>query len=163
MCFIGVRVFEKDETALKMWHTQSGHEHQSLLKIFSEWMNDNRRIFVRDMARTLQISIGSFEHITHEELKYKKVCANWISRLFSVEQKDQRVQVSTHLLNWSRQEILPNPPYNPHLSSCDFYLFGSLKEAVSGIRFRKLWWSWKFRAKRTAHNQKIVLKVFWNF
>ena len=33
-------------------------------------------------------------------------------------------------------ELLPHPPYNPDLTSSDFHLFGSLREAVRGRKFR---------------------------
>lgn len=36
-------------------------------------------------------------------------------------------------LHW---DVLPHPPYSPDLSPCDFHVFGPLKEALGGQRFR---------------------------
>jgi histone-lysine N-methyltransferase SETMAR len=32
-------------------------------------------------------------------------------------------------------ELLPHPPYSPHLAPSDYHLFGSLKKALRGRRF----------------------------
>ncbi|GBM24492.1 Histone-lysine N-methyltransferase SETMAR [Araneus ventricosus] len=34
-----------------------------------------------------------------------------------------------------RWETLEHPPYSPELSSCDFHVFGPLKQAIRGHRF----------------------------
>lgn len=35
-----------------------------------------------------------------------------------------------------RWEVLPHPPYSPDLSPCDYHLFGPLKEALGGKKFK---------------------------
>ena len=35
-----------------------------------------------------------------------------------------------------RFECLPQPPYSPDLASSDFHMFGPLKEAMGGKKFR---------------------------
>jgi hypothetical protein len=44
------------------------------------------------------------------------------------------MEVEGHLTNlgFTRME---HPPYSPDLASCDFFLFGAMKEKLSGQRF----------------------------
>ena len=37
---------------------------------------ENRRVTVKEVASVLDISVGSAHHIIHDELKFRKVCAN---------------------------------------------------------------------------------------
>lgn len=60
-------------------------------------------VFVCNMAKTSRIRVST-ENIIYKEMKYRKVCATWIPKQLSVEQKHQKVQVSTHLLNRFHQE-----------------------------------------------------------
>jgi hypothetical protein len=46
----------------------------------NELIQANRRIKVRDVVRTLDISIGTAHKIIHEAVGYDKVCARWVPR-----------------------------------------------------------------------------------
>ena len=43
--------------------------------------------------------------------------------------------ITTQFLTANNVRILPHPPYSPDLAPCDFWLFGYLKNKLSGQRF----------------------------
>ncbi|GBM89667.1 hypothetical protein AVEN_2285-1 [Araneus ventricosus] len=47
----------------------------------------NRRITTREIAVELSISKGTVHHIIHKKLGYGKVCAQWVSKHLSENQK----------------------------------------------------------------------------
>jgi hypothetical protein len=44
-----------------------------------------------------------------------------------------KTQEAITKLGWS---VLPYPPYSPDLAPSDFHLFGAIKDAIAGKRFR---------------------------
>lgn len=57
----------------------------------------DRRIKIRQLASELSISLGSAETIIHN-LGYSKVCARWVPRDLTKDQKDTRKEISLDLL-----------------------------------------------------------------
>ncbi|GBM28294.1 hypothetical protein AVEN_233170-1 [Araneus ventricosus] len=53
----------------------------------------NRRITTREIAVELSISKGTVHHITHKELGYGKVCAQWVPKHLSENRKTTRMGV----------------------------------------------------------------------
>jgi [histone H3]-lysine36 N-dimethyltransferase SETMAR len=49
--------------------------------------------------------------------------------------RPHRAWTTNEFLAQNRVESYRNPPYSPHLSPCDFFLFGRLKSQLRGIRF----------------------------
>ena len=68
---------------------------QQVLKIV---MGD-RKLKVREIAKMVNISIGSASTILNEKLIMKKVFSKWVSRLLTMEQKQQRVDDSESCLS----------------------------------------------------------------
>jgi histone-lysine N-methyltransferase SETMAR len=64
----------------------------------------NRQVTVRDIAAEVNISVGSVETIIHEHLRFRKVCARWVPRQLTFDQKWTRMKVSEQLLNRFRAE-----------------------------------------------------------
>jgi histone-lysine N-methyltransferase SETMAR len=60
----------------------------------NELIQGNRRIKVRDVVRTLDISIGTSHKIIHEDLGYRKVCARWVPRQLTPEHRQTRMGCS---------------------------------------------------------------------
>jgi len=48
---------------------------------------DDRRMKVREIAETISISKERVGYILHEELDMKKLCARWVPRLLTADQK----------------------------------------------------------------------------
>ncbi|GBM25902.1 hypothetical protein AVEN_247397-1, partial [Araneus ventricosus] len=53
----------------------------------------NRRITTREIAVELSISKGTVHHVIHKKLGYGKVCAQWVLKLLSENQKTARMGV----------------------------------------------------------------------
>jgi hypothetical protein len=48
---------------------------------------DDRRMKVHEIAETIGVSKERVGYILHEELDMKKLCARWVSRLLTADQK----------------------------------------------------------------------------
>jgi len=59
---------------------------------------DDQRIKVREIAGTMGISKECVGYILHEELDMKKLCARWVPRLQTADQKHTRMNVSEQCL-----------------------------------------------------------------
>jgi histone-lysine N-methyltransferase SETMAR len=53
---------------------------------------------VREIAETVGVSIECVGYILHEELDMKKLCARWVPRLLTADQKRTRVKISEQCL-----------------------------------------------------------------
>lgn len=76
----------------------------------------DRRLTTSDIAIKVGISYGSTYSILSEELGYRKVCARWVPRLLTVDQKLNRFQVCERLLARFREE---GDPFLSHIVTCD--------------------------------------------
>jgi len=59
---------------------------------------DDRRMKVREIAETIGISKERVGYIFHEELDMKKLCARWVPRLLTADQKPTRMKISEQCL-----------------------------------------------------------------
>jgi len=59
---------------------------------------DDRRMKVREIAETIGISKEHVGYILHEELDMKKLCARWVPRLLTADQKRTRMKISEQCL-----------------------------------------------------------------
>jgi len=59
---------------------------------------DDRRMKVREIAETMRISKERVGYILHEELDMKKLCARWLPRLLTADQKRTRMKTSEQCL-----------------------------------------------------------------
>lgn len=62
-------------------------------------VSEDRRITVRELAATLDISVGSAFSILHDDLAMRRVSCRWIPRLLTPEQMQHRVSVCQDLLS----------------------------------------------------------------
>jgi histone-lysine N-methyltransferase SETMAR len=59
---------------------------------------DDWRIKVREIAETIGISKERVGYALHEELRIKKLCAGWVPRLLTADQKLIRMKISEQCL-----------------------------------------------------------------
>ena len=59
---------------------------------------DDLRMKVREIAETIGISKEHAEYILHEEVDMKKLCARWVPRLPTANQKRTRMKISEQCL-----------------------------------------------------------------
>jgi hypothetical protein len=55
---------------------------------------DDWRMKVREIAETIDISKEHVGYILHEKLHMKKLCARWVLRLLTSDQKCTRMKIS---------------------------------------------------------------------
>ena len=59
---------------------------------------NNRRLKVREISETVNISVGRVWHILHECMGMRKMSARWVPRFLTVDQKRTRVVASEQCL-----------------------------------------------------------------
>ncbi|GBM43132.1 hypothetical protein AVEN_148699-1 [Araneus ventricosus] len=64
--------------------------NSSTISDVDELIRQNRRITTREIAVELSISKGTVHHIIHKKLGYGKVCAQWVLKHLSENQKTAR-------------------------------------------------------------------------
>jgi hypothetical protein len=57
-----------------------------------------------------------------------RVAAKFVPRILTADQKQQ-------LLAKQKMDVIPHPPYSPHLTPCDFFLVPKMKFKLKGCRF----------------------------
>ncbi|KAG8227149.1 hypothetical protein J437_LFUL001693 [Ladona fulva] len=67
-------------------------------------IRNDRRVTINDVARAVGCSHGTAYNIMHEQLKFRKICARWVPRQLSEEQKMNRMGLSLQHLNWYTEE-----------------------------------------------------------
>jgi len=120
-------------------------------------VRENRRTTTQEIADSLSVSKGTADTLLHEHLLYSKVCAQWVPKHLTEDQKRLRMGVCfQHLLRYRTEgnnflswivacdetwchffqwEVLHHPPYSPDLSPCNFHVFRPLKKALKGRPF----------------------------
>jgi hypothetical protein len=84
--------------ALKMIRVKDVQKVQQHQKSLNNMVLDDRRIKVREIAETIGISKEHVGYILHEELDMKKLCARWVPRLLSADQKRTCMKISEQCL-----------------------------------------------------------------
>ena len=65
----------------------------------------DRRLKIRDISESLDISKSTVHRIVFDELHYRKVSARWVPKELTACHKTQRLEVSQTLLNRFRQDV----------------------------------------------------------
>ena len=91
-------------------------------------MND-RRITISEVADDVGISIGSCHKIFSNVLGMKRLAAKFVPKLLNFQQKQRRMEVA------QESRTMPQPPYSPDMTPCDFSLFPKIERTLKGRRF----------------------------
>ncbi|GBL57307.1 hypothetical protein AVEN_114232-1 [Araneus ventricosus] len=67
--------------------------NSATISALDELKRQNRRITTREIAVELSISKGTEHHIIHKKLSYGKVCAHWVPKHLSENQKTARCEL----------------------------------------------------------------------
>ncbi|GBO07695.1 hypothetical protein AVEN_90037-1 [Araneus ventricosus] len=66
---------------------------------------NNHRVTVDKMHRLLGISAGTTHTIMHQQLKFRKICAQWVPHQLTAEQRNNRMPLSlSHLQRYHEEE-----------------------------------------------------------
>jgi len=67
-------------------------------------IREDRQITVSEVAAHLDTSYGSAYAILHDDLGYRKVCAQWVPKELTVVHKRQCMQVATQFVRWYEED-----------------------------------------------------------
>ena len=94
--------------ALKMIHVKDVQKSATTPEITEQVPNmvlDDWQIKVREIAETIGISKERVGYILHEELDMKKLCARWVPRLLTADQKHTHMKISEQCLEHFNKNI----------------------------------------------------------
>lgn len=119
----------------------------------------DRRLTTSDIAIEVGISYGSTYSILSEELGYRKVCARWVPRLLTVDQKLNRFQVCERLLARFREE---GDPFLSHIVTCDetWVHHYTPESKQASMEWRKKGETGPVKAKSRLSAGKVLATVF---
>ena len=66
---------------------------------------EDRRIKLHEIAEIVRISVGAVSNILHEKLEIKKICARWVPRLLTIDQKRTRKDISERCLTMLKRNV----------------------------------------------------------
>jgi histone-lysine N-methyltransferase SETMAR len=122
---------------------------------------DDRQIKVRETAETIRISKERVGYILHEEFSMKKLCARWVPRLLTANQKRKRVKISEQCLerfnknktDFVRRFITTDKAWIHHYTSESKHQSKQRTEAGCSA---------PEKTKSVPSAEKIMASVFWD-
>ena len=81
----------------------------------AELLENDRRLTLRELSASLNISFEHTQHIVTEILQMCRVCFRWVARNLTEEQMQRRVQMCTNTVQMS--ETIPN--FLTSIVTCD--------------------------------------------
>jgi len=87
--------------ALKMIHGEGRPKSVTTPEIIEQvhdMVLDDRRMKVREIVETIGISKDRVGYILYEELDMKKLCARWVPRLLTADQRRTRMKICEQCL-----------------------------------------------------------------
>ena len=82
-----------------------------LIGQIKNFMDKDRRVSIETISAQFDVSVGTVHTIIREELKMRKICTKFFSRLL--------ILVTVYLTKMGMKTV-PHPAYSPHLAPCDF-------------------------------------------
>lgn len=124
-------------------------------------IEDDKRLTTSEIASKVGISYGSTYSILTEELGYRKVCARWVPRLLTAEQKLNRLQVCERLLARFREE---GDPFLTHIITCDetWVHHYTPESKQASMEWRKKGEPGPVKAKSRLSAGKVLATVFFD-
>ena len=71
---------------------------EKLVTLVRDVIEEDRRRTIKEVADLVGSSYGTVKTIMHEHLKMNRLCARWIPKLLSSEEREKRVAVSLQFL-----------------------------------------------------------------
>ena len=86
-----------------------------LIRQIKNFMDKDRRVPVETISAQFDVSVGTVQTIIGEELKMRKICANFVPRVLREDQKERRCHDSREMV----ELINSNPTVLDALVTCD--------------------------------------------
>jgi len=106
----------------------------------NDMLMTDRSLTVRYVAECMKLSHSTTHHIVTDILGYNKVCARWVPRMLTPENKQARLTTSHSAVVMAtiREcgfQLLNHLPHSPDLAPSDYRVFRSLKDSLHGQTF----------------------------
>ena len=121
----------------------------------------DRRVKVREIAESVRISTERIRNILHEHLTMRKLCARWVPRLLTPDQKQRRKDVSADCLALYRRN--PTEFLRRFITVDETWVHHYTPETKQQSRQ----WTMKGepapkKAKTVASASKVMATIFWD-
>jgi hypothetical protein len=104
--------FAKFKRGARSGRSKEAVTDENIQKVHKIILND-RKVKLIEIAETLKILKQRVGHIVHEYLDMRKLCAKWVPRVLTIDQKQQRVDDSEQCLAiFNRNKDNPSIYYN---------------------------------------------------
>jgi histone-lysine N-methyltransferase SETMAR len=93
--------FKRGRTSLQVDPREGGPKSATtpgIIEELNDILLDDRRMKVCEISDITRKKKKSLRYILHEELDTKKLCARWVQRLFTADQKRTRMKISEQFL-----------------------------------------------------------------
>ena len=136
-------------TTICRWYALKMENTKKILKIILS----DRKVKLQEIADILKILKGTVVKVVHENLSMKKLYSKCVPRLFTVEQKQQRIHDSRNKKDFLRRYITIN-------ETCILHFTPESKKATA--EWRGEGESWPKRPKTQQSASKVMASVFWD-
>jgi [histone H3]-lysine36 N-dimethyltransferase SETMAR len=120
----------------------------------------DRRLTIRRVAECLKLSTGTIHHIITEVLGYSKVCARWVPRMLTCENKRIRLQSSRKNLELYRAD--PAKFHRRYVTMDETWAHHFDPETKQQSMQWKHTTSPTVKFRKTASAGKVMASVFWD-
>ena len=76
-----------------------------MIKNIHHIVMEDRRINLRQVAEIFGISVSAVHNILHEKLEMKEMCARWVPRLLTIDEKRTRKDISEQCLTMLKRDV----------------------------------------------------------
>ena len=82
-----------------------------LVEQIHNFMDEDRRVFIETISTKFDVSVRTVHRIIHEQLNMQKICAKFVPRVLSEEEKERRHKGSMEMVEFidSDPEVLEAP------------------------------------------------------
>ena len=117
-CYAWYKEFKESRTSAELKGGPSAPKtklSEIIINTGAAIVREDSRITLRQLASILDISVGSAHHLLTEDLNLSRICARWIPRLLTGEQKANRVSICEQL----REKVRRDPEYLDNVITAD--------------------------------------------
>ena len=125
-----------------------------------ELVREDRRMTIEQIADVVDVSTGAVHQILHESLNMRKVCARWVPKMLTPEQKQARVDTCEELLELFHED----PNFLDRLVTQDESWF-HLREPESkqdSMVWKRPGSPRPSKFKVTTSKEKVLYSFFWD-
>ena len=120
----------------------------------------DRRLKIREIAEMLDLSRSTVHRITHEDLKFKKVCSRWVPKQLTDEHKRQRLDCARRNL----ERLATEPNFLQHIITGDetWVHYDTPETKRDSMTWKHVDSPVTKKFKKSFSVKKVMASVFWD-